>query len=150
MIASVKGQPVELLINTVSIAPEQDGNALYMFHCINCGSNIQKYQGRIAKITPVLEPYDMVFTYPQCRKCGAYYAFQAYKSKPVIRTQVTLYTQPMGKSLFYCYEGRGEPMLIYTHQGIYSTVESKLMMTPFESTCNNPMCHELYTFADIV
>ena len=130
--------------------PDQGSDALYMFHCIGCGSNVQKYQGRIAKIVPVLEPSGEAITLPQCRQCGNYYNFQTHKSVSVDVTKITLYTNPVGKSLFYCFSGRGDPMLIYTHTGIFSNVDKTLKQVPFTSACVNPGCQEMYFFNDLV
>lgn len=57
---------------------DPDGNRLYMFHCLRCGSPLIQYHGFIAKILPGFVPMELP-TILRCSnsKCKHYYSFQS-------------------------------------------------------------------------
>lgn len=148
MLGVIQGRPVEMLTYTISLV-RNGHNDLKMFHCIGCGTTIAQMAGEVKKIYPVLEPHADVPVLHKCRKCDKRYTFQTiqkYEEEPV---KVVLH-QETPRDYFFCYLGKGTPLLVLNNNAIYSVADKLQMKPPFHLQCSAPDCPIDYYFADLV
>ncbi len=148
---TIRSEKKELLVQTVSIAPnEQDPDNLYLFRCPYDGETLgTQIKGNVVKISPGIEPRNDVPTFQICHKCKRLYTFQTLEySKP--NTKITLVSPPLGAiGIFYCWLCRS-PILQFTGNKVVKLPDFKLMQFPFEMSCSNPACPAKYRINDVV
>jgi uncharacterized CHY-type Zn-finger protein len=142
----VKGVPSELAISTVSLT-KSSSDDLLAFRCSSCSGMVTKYQGRVTKIYPFLEPSEDVVVAKQCKDCGKHYTFQTHQGYKNRAVKVILRVDKVGINRFYCHSDRNI-VLTYSHDGIYDIAGKMLATPPFLTMCET--CPIEYYIADIL
>lgn len=146
MQVKIKGTDQEILISTVSIVPEES-NELHVLQCIHCSSMVVQFQGKVAKIYPIAEPYDRPLVINRCNQCGTRYTLQMHSKYNTDHTKVILERmQNKNYNIFRCYRHKAGIMVDYVNGNIHT--HSGAVSIPFSTTC--PDCHHQYFFSDIV
>lgn len=143
----IKGEPLELRVQTITLQPET-GGALYGFHCLSCGHQLQKIGGKVSKVYPIYEPSDQVPVITRCRQCRREYNFQTHDGYSTEKVKVVLHPLE-SRNYFYCYREKAY-MMEYGKDYIRSQIDNEYKTTPFESSCINPVCDIVYSFEDLV
>lgn len=147
MQVTIKGTEQELLISTVSVVPDPESNELHMLRCVHCNGTVTQYQGIVAKIVPIAEPYDRPLTIQSCHRCKIRYTLQSHAKYDATYAKVVLErTEKAELNVFYCYRHEGRVLVDFTHESIH--MRRGPVSIPFSTTCQQ--CQQQYFFSDIV
>ena len=145
MQVKINGIDQEILISTVSVVPE-DLPELHVLNCVHCSSMVVQYQGKIAKIVPVAEPYDRPLTINKCKQCATRYTFQFAPLYNGDYTTIVLERKENTHfNIFRCPRHKSGILVDYA-QAIHTKRGDQTI--PFSTTC--PDCSHRYFISDIV
>ena len=139
---------VEMNISTIALSHTPE-NLVMLFRCVNCGTAISQYQGKVIKIYPIVEPSTSVLVVNKCPECGMLYTFQTQevvKERPI---KVILIGSKDVVKTFRCHVCR-IPLLKFDSNHIFNLVEKVEVKLPYHLSCPSPDCHCNYYFPEMV
>lgn len=152
MQVTILNRPVDLTINTVTIAKTNDPS-VFLFRCIYCSWAVAQYQGKVITINPHNQPNDQVLIVNECRNrnCRGLYSFLTTNTKPKKSCRVALRYNPysIGNNQFFCHICR-HLFLEYNPDRIVDMMHFKEISLPHHLTCPMVGCGASYDVVDVV